>query len=53
MESAYFTVATELTIGYVDLLASSTLARIRTIGTGINGVILMGKVTSAAVIALQ
>jgi len=53
MESAYFTFATELTIRYGDLLPSSTLVRILTIGTGINGVILMGRVTSAAVTTLQ
>ncbi len=53
VDSFYFTCITGLTIGYGDLVPGSPLTRLLTIGIGINGVILMGIITSVAVSALQ
>ena len=52
-DSVYFTCITGLTIGYGDFVPVRPASKILTIGIGINGVILMGMITSVAVSALQ
>ncbi|MDX2457236.1 MAG: potassium channel family protein [Gammaproteobacteria bacterium] len=52
-EALYFSFITGLTIGYGDIVATSTIGRVTSILLGITGILFTGMVVAAAVYALQ
>jgi hypothetical protein len=52
-EALYFSFITGLTIGYGDIVSTSTIGRVTSIFLGVTGTIFTGMVVAAAVHALQ